>query len=194
MVKAQTPTIAKIKNTASQTEARALISLAICEVCDFFNVGKNMNDFQVAMTAELIIERFWYLRVEEVKYCFHRAMRTQKVYDRLDGNIILGWLEEYDNERTEEAMRISDQEAAMCANTHAENPDAVSFEDFSAMLKQKAAAGDKDAEEMLADIDKFASSPTKSQRDANKHQADLAFFKWKESVYNRYERNKKQQK
>ena len=78
MVAAKTPTIARIKNEASETDVRALLYIAICEVCDFFNVGKNMNDTQVALTADLIIEEFWHLRLEEIKYCFRRAMRREK--------------------------------------------------------------------------------------------------------------------
>lgn len=81
--------------------AQAIISIAISEVVKFFNVGKIMNAAQVAITAELIIDRFYYLKLEEIKYCFHRAMCSSKVYDRLDGNIIIGWLNEYDAERDE---------------------------------------------------------------------------------------------
>ena len=76
--------------------AQAIVAIAISEVVQFFNVGKTMNDIQVAITSDLIIDRFYYL-----KYCFHRAMCSGKVYDRLDGNIIIGWLNEYDAERDE---------------------------------------------------------------------------------------------
>ena len=43
-----------------------------------------------------IIDRFYYLKLEEIKLCFRNAMASGKIYDRLDGNIILGWLNEYD--------------------------------------------------------------------------------------------------
>lgn len=81
--------------------AQAIVAIAISEVVQFFNVGKTMNDVQVAITSDLIIDRFYYLKLEEIKYCFHRAMCSGKVYDRLDGNIIIGWLNEYDAERDE---------------------------------------------------------------------------------------------
>ena len=58
-----------------------------------------MNDVQVALTADLIIDRFYYLKLEEIKLCFRNAMASGKIYDRLDGNIILGWLNEYDAQR-----------------------------------------------------------------------------------------------
>ena len=81
--------------------AQAIVAIAISEVVQFFNVGKTMNDIQVAITSDLIIDRFYYFKLEEIKYCFHRAMCSGKVYDRLDGNIIIGWLNDYDAERDE---------------------------------------------------------------------------------------------
>lgn len=137
MVAAQTPTLAKIKNEVSPTDVRALLSIAVCELCDFFNVGKNMNDKQIAMTVDLILEHYWYMHLEEIKFCFRRAMRREKLYDRLDGSIIMGWLNEYDAERTEAAMRLSAQ-----ASTQEENavpaPDAVDFKTYLAELKERA--------------------------------------------------------
>jgi hypothetical protein len=151
MVAAQTPTLANIKNRVSLNDARALLSIAICEVCDFFNVGKNMNDTQIALTVDLIIEQFWYFKLEEIKYCFRRAMMREKLFDRLDGNIIIGWLRDYDAERTEEAMRISDQESLQMLNEPKAYSGAVSFNDYIADLKERAKT-DKEAEKLLDEI------------------------------------------
>lgn len=152
MVAAQAPTLARIKNEISLDDARALLSIAVCEVCDFFNVGKNMNDMQIALTVDLIIEQFWYFKLEEIKYCFRRAMMRERLFDRLDGNIIIGWLREYDVERTEEAMRISDQRAMQELNEPKERAGAVSFETYLANLRERAKT-DAEAAKLLADID-----------------------------------------
>lgn len=182
MVKAQTPTIAEIKNKASETDARALLYIAVCEVCDFFNVGKNINDVQVATTVEMIIESFWHLKLEEVKYCFRRAMRTERLFDRLDGNIILGWLRTYDEERTEEAIRISEQEATEEVNAHClPAPGAISYEEYMAILERQAAAGDKEAQSKLKSIrsiPKSGLSPDKKQAE-NDHKFKI----WKTFHY-----------
>lgn len=138
MVAAQTPTLAKIKNEASETDARALLYIAICEVCDFFNVGKNMNDTQIAVTVDLILESFWHLRLEEIKYCFRRAMMREKLFDRLDGNIIIGWLQEYDTERTEEAMRLSEHEESAERNNIPPSPGAMSYREWLDDLEERA--------------------------------------------------------
>lgn len=153
MVAAQTPTIAKIKNEVSLDDVRALLSIAVCEVCDFFNVGKNMNDAQIALTVDLIIEQFWYFKLEEIKYCFRRAMMREKLFDRLDGNIIIGWLREYDAERTEEAMRISEQHESQELSRVDVQPESMCFDEYVADLERRASA-DPEAARILAEIGK----------------------------------------
>ena len=128
--------------------AQAIISIAISEVVQFFNVGKIMNDVQVAITAELIIDRFYYLKLEEIKYCFQRAMCSGKVYDRLDGNIIIGWLNEYDSERNEfcslntinesKAHKDDDKSSISCP-----------YDEFWESQQKLAEAGDKEAIERV---------------------------------------------
>lgn len=176
MVSAKTPTIANIKNNVSLADARALLSIAVCEVCDFFNVGKNMNDVQIAMTVDIIIERFWHLKLEEIKYCFRRAMENERLFDRLDGNIIIGWLREYDAERTETAMRLSDEEAARCVENAA--ADAVSFDEYVKSLRQRAKT-DPDAAKILTYIDSMAESDTHLLSREEKAAKDHEFKIWR---------------
>lgn len=130
---------------------KLIIMHALKEVRDFFNVGKNLTNPQITITAELIMSQFWYFKIEDIKCCLRRAMLREKLFDRLDGNIILGWLKEYDNERTEEAMRISENEESRAVNEVKESPDTVSYEDYLANLEQRAKS-DKDAAELLAQI------------------------------------------
>lgn len=155
MVSSDSPTIAKIKQSVSLSEARALLYIAICEVCDFFNVGKNMNDVQVAMTVDLILESCCHLKFEEIKYCFRRAMRQEKLYDRLDGNIIMGWLNEYEAERTEAAMQCSEAADRKCKDEEA-SQGGITFEQFIDGLRQRADRGDMTAMEHLKQIEGIA--------------------------------------
>lgn len=181
MVAAQTPTLARIKNEVSLDDARALLSIAVCEVCDFFNVGKNMNNTQIALTVDLIIERFWYFKLEEIKYCFRRAMMREKLFDRLDGNIIISWLREYDAERTDEAMRLSDQDEAIRLNQSPDDPNAITLQQHIANLRQ-CAGTDKKAASQLAQISTVMNapvSPTREQQLAKKHE----FETWKTFNY-----------
>lgn len=181
MVQAKTPTIADIKNNVSLADARALLSVAVCEVCDFFNVGKNMNDTQIAITVDLILESFWYLRLEEIKYCFRRAMRREKVYDRLDGNIIIGWLNNYADERTEEAMRISEQTSAQMQNA-APDPNAVSFDVYLAGLRERAKT-DPAAAALLESADNPALLNRTVATDEVKQRKEHEFRMWRLQNY-----------
>lgn len=181
MVAAQTPTIAKIKNEVSEGDIRALLTIAVAEVCNFFNVGKNMNDAQIALTVDLIIERFWYFKLEEIKYCFRRAMMHEKLFDRLDGNIILGWLQAYDAERTEEAMCLSDQESAERMNRQVDNPDGISFAEYVAKLEQRSAT-DKSAAKRLADIKAIMRTPNAAPKEEQQRK-EHEFKLWKNFNY-----------
>lgn len=163
MVDAKTPTLAVIKNQTSLADVRALLYIAICEVCDFFNVGKNMTDTQVALTADLIIESYWHLKLEEIKFCFRRAMRREKLYDRLDGNIILGWLDEYDAERTEEAIKQSENDDAKVASAQAHAEGTMSLEEYVLDLKAKVDAGDEEAAKNLAMAERYINAPLIAQ-------------------------------
>lgn len=183
MVSAQTPTLAKIKNSASETDARALLYIAICEVCDFFNVGKNMSDTQVALTVDLILESYWYMKLEEIKYCFHRAMRREKLFDRLDGNIILGWLKEYDAERTEEAIRKSEQRESQMQYEHRPDPKARTYDSYINSLWNLALYADPEAVDKLCNMQEMAATQSPLLTPEQKHQKNLAF---KQYFYQQY--------
>lgn len=181
MVSAKTPTIAQIKNNVSPDNARALLSIAICEVCDFFNVGKNMNDVQIALTVDLIIERFWHLKIEEIKHCFRRAIMCEKLFDRLDGNIILGWLKAYEAERTEAAISLSEQEDARRYNPTARSKDAIRPSDLLLQLKQKSEDGDASATEAYENLKELlgrAHTPKTTEEEKKR-----AFRQWYHKEY-----------
>lgn len=189
MVAAKTPTLAKIKKSASETEARALLYIALCELADFFNVGKNMRDTQIALTVDLILESFWYFKLEEIKYCFRRAMMREKLFDRLDGNIIIGWLREYDAERTDEAMRISEQEESEKFNNVVPGVGAMSWAEYHDRLKSAAASGDAEAMAKIAEFNDLRSSNKKKVlTKEQKHEKEVGF---KQYFYNEYLKNKK---
>ena len=171
----KSPTIAQIQLSQPESglvTAHLRIVVAINELVQFFNVGKTMDASQLNFTAALIIERFPHFRFEEIKACFRRAMFREQLFDRLDGNIILRWLSQYDMERTQAAMDLSaqlDAERVQAASLPA--PDAISFEQYMATLHEAADGGDAQAAEQLAFIDKLSSNTTRKTKKAQ-------FFKW----------------
>lgn len=182
MVSAKTPTIANIKNNVSLADARALLSIAICEACDFFNVGKNMNDTQIALTVDLIIERFWYFKLEEIKYCFRRAMMRARLFDRLDGNIIIGWLREYDTERTEEAIKLSQNESAEAENRISSSEGGMDFASYLENLKERAKT-DEGAAKLLDSIKEMEKSKMRFTTNEERQQNEKDFKMWRTFKY-----------
>lgn len=90
--------------------ARAVVVLAICDLIDFFNVGQPMNDRQIAQTADLVLDKFWMLKLEDLRVCFDRAKSGKygQVYNRIDGQVIMTWMDTYLEERLEIAEANSE--------------------------------------------------------------------------------------
>lgn len=127
---------------------RAILVLFIDDVINFFNVGKTMDENQVAITCDLVIEAFPYLKLEDLKLCFKNAMLLKygKLYDRIDGAIIIGWLKEYSKERDDFAMMVSDN-AIMAIESELNN--GVYYHDYLKNLKNRADSGDDEARNIL---------------------------------------------
>ena len=68
-----------------------------------------MNAEQVAQTAEIIMYDYGYLKVEDFRLCFNNIKKGKygKTYDRIDGQVILDWLNTYVDERLREADNLS---------------------------------------------------------------------------------------
>ena len=98
-----TPGLSVYRKHSGETKARALVVLFLSDLVKFFNVGKAMNDVQMAQTADLILDEYYYLNIDDIKLCFNMAKSGKfgKVYDRIDGQVIMGWLSEYEAQRIE---------------------------------------------------------------------------------------------
>jgi len=105
--------IAVMNKNFGETKLRAFMARIIIDVVMFFNVGKIMNDVQAAQTADLIIEEYYFLKPDDFKLCFTRAKKGYygKVFDRIDGQVIFEWLNQYTNDRITTAIDTSIQEA-----------------------------------------------------------------------------------
>lgn len=137
-------TIGMIRQETGEVGARAVLSLLVAEVVSFFNVGKTMNDKQIAQTCDLIMDIYHYLKPEDFKLCFRNAMLRKygKLYDRLDGSVILDWLATYVMQRNDAAPLTPQQQAEKERN---EKP--VSLEEYLAGLQIRIEQGDMKAKE-----------------------------------------------
>ena len=106
-----TPALSEYRKETSETHLQALLVVLVNDLVGFFSVGKTMGQSQLVQTVQLIIEDYYYLNIEDLKLCFNNAKKGLygKVYDRVDGNIILGWLQQYAAERVAESERRDDR-------------------------------------------------------------------------------------
>lgn len=146
--KSSEPAIGIVAKEAGENQARAIVVLLLTEVVSFFNASNTMNDSQVAITTDLIIEEYPYLKVDDLKLVFRNAMKGRygDIYNRLDGSVIMGWLRQYNRERCARADILS-------YNNHKQLNEAESnglyYEDYRRMLQEKAENGDQEAQKAL---------------------------------------------
>ncbi len=84
------------KNKGEQTALGVLVAL-MDECQQYFNLQQPMNAQQLMLTAELIMEEYYYLRIEELRVCFRMAMKGEfgPVYNRIDGQVFFEWIIKY---------------------------------------------------------------------------------------------------
>lgn len=135
-------------NEISIAGVRAALAIMVGNAVQFFNVGKTMDKQQVLITCDLIIEAFPYFKLEDFALCFKKAMLLEygKLYDRIDGAIIIEWLQKYSRTRDEYASVLSEAKA-ISDKTECNN--SCYYGDYLLNLKQRAVRGDEEASRHL---------------------------------------------
>lgn len=130
------------------------IMVLVNEANSFFNVKGKMSEQQMVITSELILDNdaFYDLTLGNIKACFREKMGSAKLYDRLDGNIIIGWLREFKSRLADhcEETLVSEERARLRDENKAASAGAISHAVYMEMLKARAADDDKEAKEILA--------------------------------------------
>ena len=142
------PALATLGRERGEAIARAVLVLIMNDMLDFFNAGNDMNDTQVALTVDLILEEYPYMQADDITLCFRRAMKGKygKLYNRIDGQIIMGWLREYNKERCAYADTISYNEHKAHRSEEARPTQGIFYSEYRAELERMAKDGDKEAE------------------------------------------------
>ena len=86
------------------------ISLALMRLENDLNVTNTLSGEQTVDLTRKIGKRFYFFRFEEILYVLERGAmgRYGKNYNRLDAEVITGWLDYYDvNERTPQAVALA---------------------------------------------------------------------------------------
>lgn len=174
-------TLSRLKRGLSRQQQVVYVAMLIIEANDFFNVKGNMNKKQIRLTAELILDHqpFSDLTLGNIKACFREHMMSDRLYDRLDGNIIIGWLRGFKARMADwcENRRIGEERERLREESES-GTESVTYQAYIAMLESKAAGGDTQAAEMLGQCRRMtgkADRLTPEQR----RQRELGFFRFK---------------
>ena len=146
------PSIGTIIRKFGEPQARAVLVILIADALEFFNVSNTMSATQVATTVDLIIEEYPYMKTDDFKLCFKNAMKMKygNIYNRIDGQVIMSWLREYNKER----CAVADNQSW---NFHKENlseevnyTSGLSYEEYRNELKLRVEQGDEEAAKALS--------------------------------------------
>jgi len=107
-IKAESKTIGLLKKD-NAAEALVIVSIMLEMTLQFFAVTNTMNAAQLKETAKLIINEFYFLKLEDLDL-FFRRLKTGfygDLFNRIDGLVIMAKLREYCAERIEKAEGLS---------------------------------------------------------------------------------------
>jgi hypothetical protein len=146
---AATPSLVTLRSEKGGKYPFALLVALISQFSEFFNVPEPMGEFQVNTTADIILETYHYLTVADFILFFRRAMAGKygKVYNRLDGQVILEMLAKYDVERAEAATTEEINKAKATLYQQGEEVDL--YAQYLERLRKRAAGGDREAIEAI---------------------------------------------
>lgn len=183
MIEADTPTLWDLRGQIGHAATIAIIVMAFTHAARLVNLDKNLTNEQIGEAANDILESYGHMKVEEIKYLLKRALRTQNVYGRLDYNVLMNWVGQYDAERTEEAIRISEQTELQELNAPDPQSEVMGYDEYVANLRIRAKTDD-DAAAILKDIDNPPEQKitllTNEERAQREH--DFKMFKFKYQI------------
>lgn len=158
-----TPTLSQIHRGLGTPLAMMAVSESLKDLKAWFNVKLNLNADQIAMIAEMILEVHWDLSLNDIKGVFREKMRNAKLYGKLDGSDIMGWLDDYKRESIAAVQAIRDAEA----KESAPSAEAITYEEWSKRIPED--------ENYIAKGFRNVPVVTPEQQ----RQKDLDFFKWR---------------
>jgi len=83
-----------------QEKTTDIIMLMLIQFQDFYNCKTKMDKIQLLETANIIIQQFRHFNYYDIGYALKQAKMNHKIYDRVDGGMILEYLTLHDITRT----------------------------------------------------------------------------------------------
>jgi|TARA_R110000822_G_scaffold2454_2_gene11731 hypothetical protein len=106
-----TPSISKLSRINQETTTDEVVLLLI-EASKFFNVKNGLNEETLYDIADLIISEYKHYTMYDIGLCLKMAKlgRFGKVYERLDGGVIMDWISQYEKQRDKAILRNAEDE------------------------------------------------------------------------------------
>ena len=103
-----------VKREQGKQAASAYISIMLADVEQFFNVKNGMTEIQIKMLVDMILKNFFFLKISDLRLFSEKFKMGLygKVYDRLDGGVVMDALNKYVDDRMEEAAQYHQQRAS----------------------------------------------------------------------------------
>jgi len=103
--------LARIRKEGGKELMTSVLSAIIGETAVFFSIKNQITPNQIKQTCEMIAERYYYLKLSDLKLCFFRGRMGDygKVYDRMDGGVILDWIAQYNEARMRTSESLSQE-------------------------------------------------------------------------------------
>ena len=76
-----------------------IVKLMLIQLQDFYNCKSKMTDAQLTESAYLICGEYRHFNYYDIGMCLKLAKTREKVYDRVDGGMVLNWLKQFDIDR-----------------------------------------------------------------------------------------------
>ena len=104
--------LAGLKAATSPLIVQVFLSKAIYKCVDTFKVGQKMDKADLMETAQIVMNDYYYLKPEEIKFILEGAKRGDygQVFNRVDLPVVLGWFRSYDEKRSQIAINKNVQQ------------------------------------------------------------------------------------
>lgn len=105
--------LVSIKKNEGETFVIAFLIKMINHAIGNFNVTNSMSGTQVTEVAKSILKMYWGYKISDFKLCFDRARNGfyGTNFNRIDQEIVMGWIHSYSIERDEEVALLRQTES-----------------------------------------------------------------------------------
>lgn len=109
-----TAALSVVKKAHGAQIAATYVTAMLADIEQFYNVKQTLTAAQLRMLAEMILKNFYYFKIADLKL-FSEKFKLGvygKVYERLDGGVIMEALNKYADERMNEAEAYNEKKAS----------------------------------------------------------------------------------